>query len=52
MTALEASKGMVAVTMPRDIHATEPIFAEEVRIAGAILRFSRLIRGVGEARET
>ena len=51
MTALEASKGMVAVTMPRDIHATEPIFAEEVRIAGAILRFSRLIRGIGEARD-
>lgn len=42
---------MVAVTMPRDIHATEPIFAEEARIAGVTLRFSRLIRGIGRASD-
>lgn len=49
MTALAASKGMVAVTMSRDIHAAEPRFAEEARIAGVTLRFSRLIRGIGGA---
>ena len=39
------------MTIPRDIHAAEPIFSYEARIAGAALRFSRLIRGVGEARD-
>ena len=39
------------MTMPRDTHVTEPSFAEEARIAGVVLRFSRLIRGVGGASD-
>lgn len=39
------------MTIPRDIHAAEPAFSYEARINGATLRFSRLIRGVGEARD-
>ena len=39
------------MTMSRDIHAAEPRFAEEARIAGVTLRFSRLIRGIGGARD-
>jgi hypothetical protein len=39
------------VTIPRDIHAAESVFSHEARIDGAALRFSRLIRGVGGARD-
>lgn len=39
------------MTIPRDIHAAEPIFSYEARIAGAALRFSRFICGVGGASD-